>query len=72
MKPGILVKTKGARIGVPAGTVGLIVAVRAPSDPHILTANGNKVLYYDVEICGKYSRIIRRMARDLEIINASR
>ncbi len=65
MKPGDLVKTTRARIGVPADTIGLILQTLA-------TGPDQRYDYYEVQLCNSKSRVIRRLERDLEIINASR
>ena len=63
MKPGSLVRTIRAGIGIPAGTLGLIVeSLNVNVDIHIQV----------VKLLGR-SRCDRRyLARDLEVINESR
>ena len=65
MKSGDLVKIKRAGIGVPEDTLGLIIRVEA------LVWEELKV--FEVQICdvsplGTH-RIVRRIGRDLEVIN---
>ena len=65
MKPGDLVKTTRARIGVPADTIGLILQTLA-------TGPNQRYDYYQVQLCNSEGRVVRRMRRDLEVISASR
>ena len=60
MKPGDLVKIIRAGIGVPKGTIGLILEIHKPFG------------YCDVQLYGlKYLRTVRRMPMDLEIISGT-
>jgi hypothetical protein len=63
MKAGNLVKLTRASIGLPSGTIGLVLKVY-PGD-----ASDDMV---DVQICNAQQRKIRRLERDLEVISASR
>ena len=64
MQPGNLVKITRASIGVPEGTIGLILKVYSGGQlPGCVT---------DVLICNAQQRTVRRLVRDLEIVNASR
>ena len=65
MQPGNLVKITRAAIGVPIGAVGLILQTLA-------TGPNPRYDYYQVKLSNSESRVIRRMRRDLEVINASR
>ena len=65
MQAGDLVKITRARIGVPADTVGLILRTVA-TGPH------QPYDYHEVQLCNSKSRVVRRLERDLEVINASR
>jgi len=61
VQPGNLVKITRASIGVPIGTIGLIIETHMPFG------------YCDVQLCGlEKMRTVRRMPRDLEVISASR
>jgi len=66
MKPGDLVKITRAGIGVPADTVGLILKTVEPRP------NEYDILYHEVQLCNSKNRVIRRLERDLEVVNASR
>jgi len=66
MKPGDLVKIPKARIGVPASSIGLIInSFQSPPGGWIV---------YEIQICGgkRNGAIIRRLAQDLKVVNASR
>jgi len=65
LKPGDLVKITRAGIGVPKDTVGLILQTLA-------TGPDQRYDYYQVQLCNGESRVVRRLERDLEVINASR
>ena len=59
MKPGTLVRTTQARIGVPRGAYGLIVrSAKADSNAMI----------HEIQLIGDDLRKILRMERDLEIV----
>ena len=61
MKPGYLVKITRASIGIPIGTIGLIIETHMPFG------------YCDVQLCGlEKMRTVRRMPRDLEVIHGSK
>ena len=63
MTPGTLVRTTQARIGVPRGTIGLIV--------RSAKTNQNNTIH-EIQLVRDDQRKILRMERDLEVINASR
>ena len=64
MRPGDLVKFMVARIGTPKGAIGLVLKVHP---------GGNDVDdMIDVQICNAQQRTVRRLERDIEVINASR
>jgi len=63
MTPGTLVRTTQARIGVPRGTIGLIV--------RSAKTNQNNTIH-EIQLARDDQRKILRMERDLEVINASR
>ena len=65
MQPGNLVKIMRAGIGVPTDTIGLILRTVA-TGPH------QPYDYHEVQLCNSKNRVIRRLERDLEVINASR
>ncbi len=71
MKSGDLVKIKRAGIGVPEDTLGLIIRCSPTS---LQPAKGPRaVRLFEVQICdvsplGTH-RIVRRIGRDLEVIN---
>ena len=65
MKPGNLVKMTRAGIGVPVDTVGLILNT-------VATGPDQRYDYHEVQLCNSENRAIRRLERDLEVINASR
>ena len=62
MKPGNLVKITRAGIGVPIDTIGFILNT-------VATGPGTK--YHEVHLCDT-NRVVRRLERDLEVVNASR
>ena len=68
MKPGDLVKLTRASIGIPNGTLGLILSTVEA------TPNTHTILYHNVKLYGlkkpKSPKIVRRLPRDLEVINA--
>ena len=65
MQVGDLVKIMRASIGVPVNTVGLILRTLA-------TGPDQRYDYYQVQLCNSESRVVRRLRRDLEVVNASR
>ena len=65
MQPGNLVKITRAGVGVPINTIGLILQTLA-------TGPDQRYDYYQVQLCNGESRVIRRLEKDLEVINASR
>ena len=65
MKAGNLVKITRAGVGVPIGTIGLILQTLA-------TGPNQRYDYYQVQLCNSEGRVVRRMRRDLEVISASR
>jgi len=70
MKIGDLVRTTRARIGVPKGTIGLIFETHdaRPYEPFNEFDGG----LCDVQLYGlKNLRTVRRIPKDLEVINAS-
>ena len=65
MKPGELVKIVRSRIGVPEGTIGLILK--------IYPGGHEADDMVDIQICpARETRTVRRLERDLEVISASR
>jgi len=62
MKCGDLVKIKEARIGVPAGTLGLIV------ERHINRRSTFPHFVYEIQLTHKANHVIKRLARDLEVV----
>ena len=63
MKPGNLVKINRASIGIPAGTIGMIVKSHAP-----LSIELNEKIH-SVKLVGLRRPDRRYMARDLEVIS---
>ena len=64
MKAGNLVKITRASIGIPIGSIGLVLKVYP---------GGHDVDdMIDIQICNAQQRTVRRLERDLEVINASR
>ena len=72
MQAGDLVKTVRASIGCPLNSVGLVLSVTTGSSEGGLSGYSEKFVYYDVQLCNNSSRTVRRLERDLEVINASR
>ena len=70
MKPGDLVKIKRHSIGVPIGTVGLIIDTQTPGGETSNHGYGD-LMYYVVQITHKKYGVLRRryLRRDLEVIN---
>ena len=74
MKAGDLVKTTRSRIGLPIGTLGLIVGVQQANslDPEL----NNDIMYYLVMPCSSNSlssgNFRRHLSCDLEVISESR
>ena len=66
MKAGSLVHITRASIGVPAGTIGLIMKVYG-SDRF----GRHPIMLYDIKLANGSGRVVRRIARDLEVINES-
>jgi len=67
MKVGDLVKIVRSSIGIPIGTIGLILETRKVDNTAPFT---DEIIYHDVQLCGlKKTRTVRRMPRDLEVIN---
>ena len=69
MRAGDLVKVTRASIGVPLGTVGLIIKSREPRAETI------KHSIHEVQLYGvkHFSEVSRRfLSRDLEVVNESR
>jgi len=67
VQPGDLVKITRASIGVPIGTIGLILYKT------IVGTSTFPYYQYHVQMCGLRLPLTRRwLARDLEVINASR
>ena len=59
-----------ASIGVPKGTIGLILETHKVDNTAPFT---DELIYHDVQLCGlEKMRTVRRMPRDLEVISASR
>ena len=67
MKAGSLVHITRAGIGVPVGTIGLITKVYG-SDR---IERHDTIMLYDIKLANGSGRIVRRIARDLEVINES-
>ena len=68
MKVGNLVQLLAPRIGVPAGTIGLIMkAYGSPSSSRWRTS----IMLYDIKLANGSGRIVRRIARDFEVISES-
>ncbi len=64
MQVGNLVKITRASIGIPSGTIGLILKVYPGG------ADVDDMV--DIQICNAQQRTVRRLERDLEVISASR
>ncbi len=67
MKAGSLVHITRASIGVPAGTIGLITKVYG-SDR---IERHDTIMLYDIKLANGSGRIVRRIARDFEVISES-
>ena len=67
MKPGDLVRITRAAIGVPRDTVGLILDTVEPRSEELYDLE-----FHVIQLCNSKSRVIRRLERDLEVINAGR
>ena len=67
MKVGNLVNITRASIGVPAGTIGLITKVYG-SDR---IERHDTIMLYDIKLANGSGRIVRRIARDFEVISES-
>ena len=65
MQPGNLVKITRASIGIPNGTIGLILKVYPGAGP----LAGDLA---DIQLCSAQQRTVRRLERDLEVISESR
>jgi len=63
MQPGDLVKITRPGIGVPTDTVGLILKTVEPRP------NEYDILYHEIRLCNSKARLIRRLERDLEVVN---
>jgi len=70
MKPGNLIRINRAAIGVPAGSMALIIKSDLPERWVGDSAEAREVIH-TVQILGK-NRTRRYLGRDLEVINASR
>jgi len=62
MQPGNLVKITRAGVGVPKGTVGLILST-------VATGPDQRYDYHEVQLCSRKNRVVRRLERDLEVIS---
>tara|TARA_Y100000310_G_scaffold39123_1_gene36709 strand:+ start:128 stop:331 length:204 start_codon:yes stop_codon:yes gene_type:complete len=67
VKAGSLVHITRASIGVPAGTIGLITKVYG-SDR---IERHDTIMLYDIKLANGSGRIVRRIARDFEVISES-
>jgi hypothetical protein len=68
VKAGSLVHITRAGIGPYAGTIGLIMkAYGSPSSSRWRTS----IMLYDIKLANGSGRVVRRIARDLEVINES-
>jgi hypothetical protein len=68
VKAGSLVHITRANIGVPAGTIGLIMkAYGSPSSSRYPAP----IMLYDIKLANGSGRIVRRIARDFEVISES-
>jgi len=70
MKPGNLIRINRAAIGVPAGSVALIIKSDLPERWVGDSAEAREVIH-TVQILGQ-NRTRRYLSRDLEVINESR
>ena len=67
VQPGNLAKITRASIGVPIGTIGLILGTHKVNNTAPFT---DEIVYHDVQLYGlKNPRTVRRMPRDLEVIS---
>lgn len=68
MKVGDLVMTTRASIGIPVGTIGLIIETHEPR------ANGASYKIHELRLMAIKSAVKYRrfLSRDLEVLNASR
>jgi len=66
VKAGSLVHITRAGIGVPVGTIGLIMKVYG-SDRF----GRHPIMLYDIKLANGSGRVVLRRARDLEVINES-
>jgi hypothetical protein len=64
VQPGNLVKITRASIGIPNGTIGLVLKVY-PGGSDV-----DAVAY--IQICNAQQRTVRRLERDLEVLSANR
>jgi hypothetical protein len=71
MKVGDLVKIMRASIGIPTGTIGLIIEAREARMFSHEPPSEYDITYYEVQLCSN-NRITRRTEEDLEAISASR
>ena len=67
MKPGNLVKITRARIGIPAGSIGLIIKSYLPHREAPLPIE--QELIYTIKFIGLDRGTRRYLARDLEIVS---
>ena len=71
MKAGNLVKITRASIGIPAGTVGLIVEKLITTQDTLTEENGfelKPLVLFVVQMCG-HTHTRRWLARDLEVLS---
>ena len=69
---GLLVRITRASIGVPHGSMGLIVKAYEAGPVYTgRSSRDNSITIYDVQLLGSF-RTVRRMSQDLEVINESR
>ena len=69
MRAGDLVKVTRASIGVPLGSVGLIVKSFMPRGSY---AEGTNEKIHELQLIGTKAANRRYLTRDLEVINESR
>ena len=67
MKVGNLVNITRGSIGTPAGTIGLITKVYG-SDR---IERHDTIMLYDIKLANGSGRVLRRIARDFEVISES-
>ena len=67
MKVGNLVNITRGSIGAPAGTIGLITKVYG-SDR---IERHDTIMLYDIKLANGSGRVLRRIARDFEVISES-